>query len=94
MEQKHDIEELGRDIKELEAEFHKLVGMPMEGSEGGPMDNDGWKELFRLIHFPGWTTPAEFLLVSSIVENMMVQARALNGLKQNLLQASREIGKQ
>ncbi|HXH27197.1 MAG TPA: hypothetical protein VNG90_04840 [Candidatus Acidoferrum sp.] len=90
MEHGHDIEKLGRNIQELESELHKLVGMRMEGAEGG--DDDGWKELFKIIHFPGWTTPAEYQLVSSIVESMMGQARAMTNLKQNLLQASRQIG--
>jgi hypothetical protein len=45
------------------------------------------KELIILIRKPGWTTPAEFMLVSSVVESMIAQA----GLKQVLVKGSRAV---
>jgi hypothetical protein len=49
------------------------------------------KELIKEYRRPGWTTPAEFLLVSSIVDSMSAQAKTLTGLRDNLLRGSRAI---
>ncbi len=75
----HDIEELGKHIRALEVDINKLGG-------------DEWKELWKAIHCPGWTTPAEFRLVSSVVAHMTAQVAALADLRQSLVHASREIG--
>ena len=46
---------------------------------------DAFRRLIKLLRFPGWTTPAEQLLVSSIVESMTNQAQGLSVLKAQLL---------
>jgi hypothetical protein len=53
-------------------------------------DNDV-AEFLRIIHRPGWTTPAEFKLVTGIVESMIAQARALTQLKGALMTGSRAV---
>jgi len=54
-------------------------------------DNTEFDELLRIIHRPGWTTPAEFLFAMGVVESMTVHARALTDLKRTLINASRKV---
>jgi len=49
------------------------------------------RELIRLIRKPGWTTPAELIFVSAIVESMLAHAAALTKLKANLLKGSQVV---
>lgn len=64
----------------------------LQRSIGGIQDGEGFTELLRIIHRPGWTTPAEFKLVGGLVEIMETQARALVAMRELLLGASREVG--
>ena len=50
-------------------------------------------ELWRIIHNPGWTTPAERLFVTAGLEYLIGQAKLVNTLQQNLLAAARAVGK-
>ena len=93
----HDIAKLERDLKTLEMELVKLGSCGCEtcnncklGAVQGA-SSDYWRELFKIIHFPGWTTPAEFLLVSSLVENMIAQTRTLAQQQQTLLAGARAV---
>jgi hypothetical protein len=76
---KHDIPQLERNMKSLHEAVRVLA-----------VDDD-YLELLKIIHFPGYTTPAEFQLVNAVVKVMQVQVHELTGLKQTLLSASREI---
>lgn len=76
---KHDIPRLERDIKALHEAVRVLA-----------VDDD-YLELLKVIRFPGYTTPAEFQLVTAVVKSMQVQVRELAVLKETLLSASREI---
>ena len=40
---------------------------------------------------PGWTTPAEFLLVSTILDSMAAHVDALAGMKAGLIKGSRAV---
>lgn len=61
----------------------------------GDLANDqDLEELLKIIHRPGWTTPAEFQLVAGIVDSIQAHARALVGLKQALLAGSQKVGAQ
>lgn len=40
---------------------------------------------------PGWTTPAEFILVSAIVDSIAVQVDALAKLKVDLIKGSKAV---
>jgi hypothetical protein len=57
-------------------------------------DTSDLEETIFLLHQPGWTTPAEYLLVSGIVDTMQEHARALTILRQSLITGSRLISEQ
>lgn len=40
---------------------------------------------------PGWTTPAEFMFVATIVDSMERQVETLTSLKQNLIKGSKAV---
>ncbi len=63
-------------------------------SLGDLANNQDLEELLKIIHRPGWTTPAEFLLVAGIVESIQAQAKALVGLKETLLSGGQKVGAQ
>ena len=76
---KHDTTHLEAKIKDLPGAF-KSVG-----------DDSDLIEMLKLFHRPGWTTPAEFLYVDSIVESLQEQARNVLTLRKALLAGSREV---
>jgi hypothetical protein len=53
---------------------------------------DDYLELIKIIHQPGWTTPAEFRLVNTIVTTFTRQVDTLDHLKQDLVQAAQLVG--
>jgi hypothetical protein len=57
-------------------------------------DTGDLKEMIFNLHRPGWTTPAEYLLVSGIVDVMFEQVNALTTLRQGLITGSRVIAEQ
>jgi hypothetical protein len=82
MPPKHDIPGLDKKITALSKALANL-------SSG-----DDLKKLILLIKKPGWTTPAEFLLVSGFVEHMTVQANALGKMKDTLLRGAGAVSPQ
>ena len=52
------------------------------------------KELLRIIRFPGWTTPAELAFVSTILDTMHTQAKAIAGLSSQLLAGGKLVAKE
>jgi hypothetical protein len=79
--EKHDVTKLEGRINELSHSLKQL-------------SNDGeMQELLQIIHRPGWTTPAEALLVSGIVDSMVAKTKTLMDLKHTLMAGSRAIGK-
>jgi hypothetical protein len=77
--EKHDVAHLEKRINELSDSLRSLAA-----------DTD-FEELIKIIHRPGWTTPAEHLFVTGGVDSMLTQAKALVGLKQVLLAGSRAV---
>lgn len=75
----HDIDELAKEIRGLVAAIDELAG------------DDRWNVLLRLIYEKGWTTPAEFKLVSGIVTNMNEQVRVLGALQETLVDGSKAV---
>ena len=75
----HDIPGLGKKITALSKALANLSS------------EDDFKELIRIIRFPGWTTPAEFILASAMVDAMTAQARALTQMKTDLLKGSKKV---
>jgi len=77
--EKINLQQLERQINDLS---HNLTDLARDGD---------FKELIKIIHQPGWTTPAELTLVTGTVESMIAQSKALIGLKQALIKGSREV---
>ncbi len=75
----HDIDRLERHVKGLRQSLRRLA------------DDEELEELIRHWRVPGWTTPAEFILVDAVLTTLSVQAEAMLNLRGQLLQASREI---
>ncbi len=80
--EKHDLPHLERRLFELKDIFTKMS------------DNSDLDELLKIIHRPGWTTPAEFALVISAVESLNAQARNVASLRTALVSSSRQVGTQ
>jgi hypothetical protein len=76
----HDIPGLGKKITTLSKALANLNS------------GDDFKELLRIIRFKGWTTPAEYMLVTTIVDSMTAQVAQLAQLKQELLRGSKKVG--
>ncbi len=79
-QEKHDIASLERRIKDLSAQLKHVA------------DDTDFEELLGIIHKPGFTSVAEYLLVSGIADAMQEHAKALAGLKQVLIDGSRAVG--
>jgi hypothetical protein len=47
--------------------------------------------LLKIIKQPGWTTPAEFVLVNSIVESITAQTKSIATQRQQLLKAAEQV---
>jgi hypothetical protein len=78
MEQQH-LTRLETQVKELD---HSLANLT---------NDKDFQEFLKIIHRPGWTTPAEQAFVTGIVDSMLAQTKALTGLKQALMTGSREV---
>ena len=66
----------------------------LNGSFGGLGNGEDVQELLKIIHRPGWTTPAELLFVHGIVDSMQTHITALGTLKSALVNASKQVGVQ
>lgn len=75
----HDIDKLAKKIKGLVAEIDKYAG------------DKRWNVLLELIYKKGWTTPAEYRLVSGIVTNMHQQIKVLADLQDTLMEGSKAV---
>ena len=54
---------------------------------------DDFLELIKIIHTPGWTTPAEFRLVHTLVEAIDRHVEVIDHLKHQLIETSQLVGK-
>ena len=79
--EKHELTQLEAHIQSLKSTHAVLA------------DSATTDELWRIIHNPGWTTPAERLLVTASLEYLIAQAKLVNTLQQNLLAGARAVGK-
>lgn len=76
------------ELSQLEAHIQALKSTHAILADSATTD-----ELWKIIHNPGWTTPAERLLVTASLEYIIAQAKLLNNLQQNLLAGARAVGK-
>jgi len=79
-QEQHDVGQIETKVKELGQHLTKLAS-----------DQD-FKEFLLTIRKPGWTTIAEFKLVTGVVDSMIAQTKALEGLKGVLINGSRSVG--
>lgn len=54
-------------------------------------DSSDLEEMIILMHRPGWTTLAEYLLVGAALDAIQQQVELLTGMRQALLNGSRAI---
>ena len=52
---------------------------------------EDFKRLILILRRPGWTTPAEFLFASAILDSMLAVTRALGAQKQELLKGAEAV---
>ncbi len=79
--QAHDIKALDRHIGELVVSLKRLAEV------------EDLEELrLKIIPRPGWTTPAEFLLVQGGITALRNQAEGALALKGVIMEASRRVG--
>jgi hypothetical protein len=76
---KHDVDHLASQIATLKERLVRFV------------EDSDLEELLKHLHQPGWTTPAEFRLVTSVVHVLNQNVAALTALKSELVASSREI---
>jgi hypothetical protein len=55
-------------------------------------EDKDFAEFSTIIHKPGWTTVAEALLVTGLLESMKAHVQHLTTLKQSLLAGARAVG--
>jgi len=74
------------DLKKVELHITTLT----QNLKGLAEDKD-FAELLSIIRKPGWTTPAEALLVAGVLESMNAHTKHLTDLKQTLLAGARAV---
>jgi hypothetical protein len=74
------------DISSLEEAVNNASEVLREINDGNMLP-----DILEIIRQPGWTTPAEFVFVSSILVSLEAQVESLAALKTNLLEGSRQI---
>ena len=77
---------MGHDPKQLDAkvdEIKKIVGIIGDG--------DYWQELTGIWRHPGWTTPAEWLLVSGHLESLQGALEQARQSQESLMAGCRAV---
>jgi len=71
------------ELSKVESHIQKVRTAHAALASGGEMD-----ELFKIIHQPGWTTPAELAFLLTALESINAQVAQLAGMQQSLLAAA------
>lgn len=82
------VERIQHDIKALDNQVGELIGSIQKLARVDDLEELRAKVFPR----PGWTTPAEFLLVHAAFVALRAQVEAVGVLKQKVVEASRSIG--
>lgn len=85
---KKDREYNSHHIHELEKTIKSLSDKLAELGRGAHL-----LELQRIIHWPGWTSPAELAFVNAILDHISVEVRTIERLQADLVEASRKVKK-
>lgn len=75
-----DVEQLDERIRDLSAAFADLG------------TSDDFKELFRVIHGPGWTTPPEVFFMNVLIDSAERAVDDARRVRQALLEGARAVG--
>jgi hypothetical protein len=81
-------EHMSHHIHELEKTIKTLADKLAELGRGAHL-----LELQRVIHWPGWTSPAELAFVNAILDHLSVEVRTIERLQADLVEASRKVKK-
>ena len=77
----HDIAALGKSVSDLESAMKRFGRV------------EDLEELrLKIFPRPGWTTPAEFVLVQGAIDALRAQVEAATALKAVVMDASRRVG--
>jgi hypothetical protein len=76
----------GDHVKDLERHIGNLRKALTDLAAPTPLE-----ELLKIIHRPGWTTPAEFALVTLNLDTMTSMARAMLQIKGDLIKAAGQV---
>ena len=74
-------------IKSLEGSLGSLKDALNDLGDGADI-----AELLRIIHKPGWTTPAEYAFAVGITESLTAQVKQVAALKATLVKAAAQVG--
>jgi hypothetical protein len=75
----HDTERLQKQVSDLSNALAKLYNA------------EEFKELILLLRRPGWTTPAELIFATGIVDSMLAHTKAFVQLKGDLMRGSEAV---
>lgn len=75
------------DLKQIESRCQHVSSSLKELADG-----KDFEELLILIRNPGWTTPAEAMLVTGLLDTIGAQAKQIGELKRNLMAGARAVG--
>jgi hypothetical protein len=78
--EKHELAQLESDIQALKTSHAALSS------------SDALDELIKIIHRPGWTTPAELAFVRAGLDTIHAQTKQLTAFTQGLLGAAKQVG--
>jgi hypothetical protein len=76
----HDMDRLENRLREFDKMLRQLV------------ETDWVEELILVWRQPGWTTPAEFLLVEGLADAIVSHGKTLLKMQEVLVTGSREVG--
>jgi hypothetical protein len=82
-----DIDLFDHDVNQLETGIGQFVEILVKLT-----NQETIEELIRIWRRPGWTTPAEFLFASGVLDSMISLARQLESMENVLLQGSELVG--
>jgi hypothetical protein len=82
MTMKHDIVGLEKKLRTIQKGMADLGGQKLSD------------EFIQIIHRPGWTTPAEFMLVSAMADSLQKQIDTASAHCKQLVEATSRIGKE
>jgi hypothetical protein len=74
-------------LSQVEAHVRALISAYSTAGDTSDLD-----DLIRVIHNPGWTTPAELQFVTAALESLNAQAKQTAALRASVVTAARAVG--